>query len=699
MAVANKTKKIFDNRYEIMAIVGRGSGSVVYHARHINAPSSEVALKVLVDQKDSSTNSDRLRKEALAMVSCRHKHVLRLDDFHSVGSLCYLCLEYAPESDLRKYVAKMGGRLGASQAELFLMQCAEALGFIHKAGIIHRDIKPDNILVMNHREIRICDFGIALLPGEHSSLAELQAGVGTMSYMSSEILEGKDYDHRADIYAIGAAFYEMVAGDHPFDHAPLMKQLEVREDLNISPLKSVAPEIPEYLSKIVMKALAYDPDKRFQSAKDLVRSIEMKELVEARDAIVIPPSPPPSEPMDALAADPLQLYSSTGVTSMSSQATADSPYAQHSAQHGFQESSQPQSSWRPTPVTTVADPFTSAVTEVIPHDTRMAVLHAAGIDTEQHHGITEVPVTEHEMTAANGAVSQVAFQHPSYERPTFTPASLGADHTSSAVSATSGTVALDPIRPHEDFPEIFDEPSSVPETAAPSTSFRERLKRQDGAGMNGLAEAPAAEPQTTAASPRPSSRSASRTSTPPAAPQPKAPRSKLRAYGLPIVLLFIAVTIFAIKDLAAIKFLQRKQKPVPAQTTQSLSSHPNGVGYLPAFSPNSAITFPALPAGVYGGTISRLIANEVLPLTIVANSDPKSLIVMIGIEGWTPRSVQLEPNEEGQISDTIRVASNGFILDFSADPAGTINSSNEISGTFRNAITGEAGAWKVRPVK
>src|SRR4051794_32902051 len=134
VVASNKTRKIFDNRYEILAIDGRGSGSVVYHARHISAPSSEVALKVLVDQKNETQNSDRLRKEALAMVSCRHRHVLRIDDFHSVGSLCYLCLEYAPESDLRKYVTKMGGKLGASQAELFMSQAAEALSFIHKSG-------------------------------------------------------------------------------------------------------------------------------------------------------------------------------------------------------------------------------------------------------------------------------------------------------------------------------------------------------------------------------------------------------------------------------------------------------------------------------------------------------------------------------------------------------------------------------------
>lgn len=198
-------------------------------------PHSEVALKVLVDHKGKTKNSDKLRKEALALLSCKHANVLRLDDFYSIGNLCYLSLEYAPESDLRKYVAKMGGRLGASQGELFLSQSSAALGTVHTQGLIHRDIKPDNILVINHREVRLCDFGIALLPGEESSLEELQAGVGTMSYMSPEILEGKSYDNRADIYALGLSMYEMLSGTHPFENAPLMRQLEIREDRNIAP--------------------------------------------------------------------------------------------------------------------------------------------------------------------------------------------------------------------------------------------------------------------------------------------------------------------------------------------------------------------------------------------------------------------------------------------------------------------------------
>ena len=98
MALPSNTKrKIFDGRYEVLSIVGRGIDSVVYHARHVSGSNQEVALKVLLNHKNPTLLSERLRKEALTLVSCRHKYVVRLDDFHSVDNLCYLSMEYASD--------------------------------------------------------------------------------------------------------------------------------------------------------------------------------------------------------------------------------------------------------------------------------------------------------------------------------------------------------------------------------------------------------------------------------------------------------------------------------------------------------------------------------------------------------------------------------------------------------------------------
>ncbi len=117
----NSKRKIFDGRYEILSIVGRGAESVVYHARHISGAAQEVALKVLVQKKSTSSTagreslSDKLRKEALTLVSCRFKYVVRLDDFHSVDQLCYLSMEFAPLGDLTKFISANGACLSPTQ--------------------------------------------------------------------------------------------------------------------------------------------------------------------------------------------------------------------------------------------------------------------------------------------------------------------------------------------------------------------------------------------------------------------------------------------------------------------------------------------------------------------------------------------------------------------------------------------------------
>lgn len=272
MAQAAK-KKIFDGRYEILAIVGRGAASVVYHARHVSDPSTEVALKVLLAEKDGSPTAQRLRKEALAMVSSRHRYVIRLDDFHSVGELSYLSMEFAPESDLRKFIAKRGGSLPKAQIELFLLQAAEALGFVHQAGIVHRDIKPDNLLVINDKEIRLADFGSAVLPGEPASIEELQKGVGTFDYMAPETIDGKACDKRSDVYALGVSFYEILSGRHPFADAPMAKLLDVRRDENVKPISEAAHGVPPHLAQAIMRAMRFDPSERFATARDLVQSL------------------------------------------------------------------------------------------------------------------------------------------------------------------------------------------------------------------------------------------------------------------------------------------------------------------------------------------------------------------------------------------------------------------------------------------
>ncbi len=273
-----KKRKIFDGRYEVLSIVGRGLDSVVYHAKHLSGGEQEVALKVLVNNKPKSSLTERLRKEALTLVSCRHKYVVRLDDFHSVADLCYLSMEYASYGDLRKYITNNGKPLSPEQGAEFLRQTLEGMEFIHATGVLHRDLKPDNILVISDKEIRLADFGLALLPGDELDLEELQNGVGTLSYLPPEMLDGQFYDSRSDLYSLGVCFYEALAGKHPFDGAHLSEQKEVRLDKNIQPLHELNPLIPKNVSAVISTLMRYSADERFQSAMEALRALSNPEF-------------------------------------------------------------------------------------------------------------------------------------------------------------------------------------------------------------------------------------------------------------------------------------------------------------------------------------------------------------------------------------------------------------------------------------
>jgi serine/threonine protein kinase len=311
MVATGKTKKIFDGRFEIVGIVGRGSQSVVYHAQNAQNPNNHVALKVLVNHQKTASNqqlNERLRKEALAMVAARHRYVIRIEDFHSLDSLCYLSMEYAPEGDLRKYVSSRTGKLPAMQAERLFMQIVEALCAVHKSGIIHRDIKPDNILVLNDQEVRLGDFGTAVLPGDESSIEELRTGVGTFAYMAPEVLEGIEYTESADLYALGVTFYELLAGKHPFEGVAMMKQLTVRQNQNIPPISKLCPSISQKFAQMIMKCMSYNQAERPKSAEELLEFMiseqptptkstplaQKVQVVAEPKPSVMPPMPPPS---------------------------------------------------------------------------------------------------------------------------------------------------------------------------------------------------------------------------------------------------------------------------------------------------------------------------------------------------------------------------------------------------------------------
>jgi serine/threonine protein kinase len=722
MAVAGKTKKVFDNRYEILSIVGRGAASVVYHARHLTAPGNEVALKVLVEQsrnRNPSGNSERLRKEALAMLSCRHPYVLRVDDFYSVGSICYLCLEFAPESDLRKYTSLLGGRLGISQMTLFLSQALEALGWVHQQGIIHRDIKPDNILVINHREVRLCDFGVALLPGEESSLEDLQAGVGTMNYMAPEVLEGKIYDHRADIYALGVTFYELLTNQHPFESAPLMRQLEVRQDHNIPTLQSFVPDLPLEIDQLVRRMMSYDADDRPNSAEEILKQLNNNEKQDNISSNIKPsnikknqanikknqanikenqtishyqadyqptvtvsetieaPSPFPLNIEDEISKEEEEQAPLEDLAAVSAEASIDlasaheSPYIAGNLTNYTAESNASENN--------ATETFVSSSSIIKPSVTdELNVPRSAGAMTPPAGAVT--PTLSADQTNQVVAYSNVVSLQPEEHSPP-----LNYDESGAVKTAISAAEEPTPNNPPNGAEHNNSEANIFSEEDISSQRIRDIRRRKKHLSSQETAEADDLSLQNEEAN-------ALR-------PQNYTPRSaRLRKLALPVMAITAVSFILVLKLLSRTTTpeekglaLQKNDNQVVSQATDEKTS------LLPNYQ-GGAATFPDLPSGVYRGTISRLIASEDLPLTFISYAERGKLAVFIGVEGWTPKTIDLDENNNQVKGSRLRVAANGFLIEFSSSNNRTSAiAEKEVAGTFKNLITGETGVWKISP--
>lgn len=669
MVLASKTKKIFDGRYEIIGIVGRGSRSVVYHARHAMVPSSEVALKVLMQKKDTQPNSERLRKEALAMVSARHKYVIRLDDFHSVGDLCYLAMEYAPERDLRVYAKNFGGKLPIAQAEIFLAQAAEGLNFIHKAGIIHRDIKPENILVIDDKQLRIADFGVALLPGDPSSIQELKTGVGTFDYMAPEILEGKEFTQACDIYALGVCFYEIISGKNPFKDVNMSRQIEVRRMRNIPELKSLVPEIPQYLSEAIMRAMSFEPTNRFSSSQEIVQLLN---LHKGRKNIKPIETPHAKEQIVENVIEETKIAVNSDLVSGSQISNKETSKANLQIDSKIEKSPAALEILKQLEkVKSESIPQTKTVGKITPPATPK--IENKNQDLKPQDSLVKKTESAERIVNPNlektmRETLQQNLQQTSQQK------SANSDQAESA-RATSETQSKpdqkESYTPKVDLASKASNLSSTVQQATEPKSDPELDIEKIGVNKTVLINRETVE-KIRAESKKRETRSVQ-------------PRAGLSKRTTAIILAVSALVILLAAQFTA-NFRRDKLdklKPKIELTSLEQSSSP-----IPVFN-STELSFPKLAQGLYSGVIEDLVPQRELPLTII--SLPNKLVVIIGIEGWTPSVIPVEKLEQ---ADRLKVAANGMILDFTGKA-----DEGEIIGFFRNIVNGQQGKWRAKPVK
>lgn len=264
----NLVGKILGNRYEILQIIGTGGMATVYKAR-CRLLNRFVAVKVLkAEFKDDPEIVKKFNTESQAVASLSHNNIVSVFDVGNDNGLNYIVMEYVDGITLKEYIAKEG-KLSWEEACKFAGQIAMALESAHNQNIIHRDIKPHNILMTHDYILKVTDFGIArAVSGE--TLVAGSSALGSVHYISPEQARGGYTDARSDLYSLGIVLYEMLSGTLPFDgDNPVAVALM---HLNNEPvdIRKVAPDVPEAVAEIVMKAISKEQNLRYQTARDII---------------------------------------------------------------------------------------------------------------------------------------------------------------------------------------------------------------------------------------------------------------------------------------------------------------------------------------------------------------------------------------------------------------------------------------------
>ena len=265
--------KFLDNRYEILERIGSGGMAVVYKAK-CHRLNRFVAVKIL---KDDLAQDEEFRRrfhdesQAVAMLS--HPNIVAVYDVSRSSELDYIVMELIDGITLKQYMQKKGGKLSWKEALHFTSEIMKALSHAHGRGIIHRDIKPHNIMVLRDGSVKVADFGIARLMSSAQSTMTQEA-LGSVHYISPEQARGSHIDARSDIYSAGVVLYEMLTGRLPYEgDSPVAVAIQHINSIPLSP-RELDPSIPEALEEITMKAMASSPDKRYASADAMLADLE-----------------------------------------------------------------------------------------------------------------------------------------------------------------------------------------------------------------------------------------------------------------------------------------------------------------------------------------------------------------------------------------------------------------------------------------
>ena len=263
--------RLLDNRYEILEVIGTGGMAVVYKAR-CHRLNRLVAVKILKDEYSQDEEfRRRFHAEGQAVAMLSHPNIVSVYDVSTSAEADYIVMELVDGISLKQYMEKKGV-LNWKETLHFSMQIAKALEHAHSRGIVHRDIKPHNVMVLKNGSVKVTDFGIARIMSKGNTLTK--EALGSVHYISPEQAKGSRVDNRSDLYSLGVVMYEMMTGRPPYDgESPVA--VAIQHINGGAPMPSTLnPNIPGGLEQIIMKAMAHEPNDRYESATAMLYDME-----------------------------------------------------------------------------------------------------------------------------------------------------------------------------------------------------------------------------------------------------------------------------------------------------------------------------------------------------------------------------------------------------------------------------------------
>jgi eukaryotic-like serine/threonine-protein kinase len=280
-------------RYDLVRVLGKGAMGIVYEGRDPNLD-RRVAIKTVkvenLSEEAAAEYEHRFRTEARAAARLQHPNIVSVYDSDRDGDVAFLVMEYIQGDDLKHHLDK-GIRYSLEQSLKMIRDLLSALDYAHKQGIVHRDVKPANLLIEPGGRVKLTDFGVARIQDSGEATRTQGSMVGTLKYMSPEQVQGQKIDSRADLFSVGVVLYQLLTDKRPFDGDNDFSIIHQIIGHPPAPPSSFNARLPSAIDAVVARALAKDREQRFATARDFATALQSA-IRRAEDATIVPPADP-----------------------------------------------------------------------------------------------------------------------------------------------------------------------------------------------------------------------------------------------------------------------------------------------------------------------------------------------------------------------------------------------------------------------